>query len=87
MATKFSQQEPAERPFTVALSGSEVMALANWHVSIARAIPKRLGKAQMELQAKSILGSPRQMKQLLDIAKEQLRAHTARTTELLAILK
>ena len=41
----------------------------------------------MELQAKSILGSPRQMKQLIDIAKEQLKAHSDRATGLLSILK
>ncbi len=87
MATKFSQSEPAERPYTVALSGAEVIALANWHVSIARGIPKRLGKAQMELQAKSILGSPRQMKELLAVAREQLNAHSDRTKELMAIIK
>ena len=87
MAIKFSQQEPAERPYTVPLSVAEIAALANWHVGVCRAIPKRLGKAQMELQSKSILGSPRQMKQLLDTAKEQLRAHSARTEELMAILK
>ena len=87
MATKFSQQEPAARPYTVALSGSEVVALANWHVSIARAIPKRLGKAQMELQAKSILGSPRQMQGLLAAAREQLDAHSKRTHDLMAIVK
>ena len=87
MDNKFSTQEPAERPFTVALSASEVAALSNWHLSICRKIPKRLGQAQMELQAKSILGSPRQMKQLIDIAKEQLKAHSDRATGLLSILK
>ena len=82
---KISCHEPAERPFTVALSHAEVVALAKYHVSQARGIPKRLGSASMELLTMSPLNG-RGVKRLHDVAKQQLEAHAQRTEQLMKIL-
>lgn len=83
---KYSMEEPAERPLTVALSHAEVAALANWHIAHARKIPGRAGKASMELRAKSPLWSSRQNNELFKVAKQQLEAHSERAVRLLTLI-
>lgn len=71
----------------VALSATEIAALANWHITIAKGIPKRLGRAQLELSAKSIFGMPSKMKELLAAARGQMDGHFNRAKVLNAILQ
>lgn len=86
MKIKSTAAEPAERAFTVALSAAELIAVIKWHSTQAARIPKALGQASLELQAASPLPSGRRLRELHDIAKEQLTAHATRARELMALL-
>ena len=83
---KISTIEPAERPFTIALSESEIAALANWHLNIARGIPKKLGQATLKFSAENIFRTARDQKALIDHARDQVKAHCNRAKGLSSII-
>jgi hypothetical protein len=84
---KISSREPAERPYTIALSAAEVVALVKYHVAHCKRIPKDLGKAQLEAGRGSFFVPKHLNAKLVSAAKEQLEAHTTRAQGLASILK
>lgn len=86
-STKISLSEPAERPYSVALSKAEVCILARHHVSQTKRISKEFGQQALQLNAKSIFGSPRELRALKDLCVEQLKAHQDRARGLISIIK
>jgi len=83
---KLPTQEPADRPLTIALSYAEVAALANWHISQARKIPARLGKASMGLHRGMLFSSKREFDELHKVAKAQLEGHSIRAKGLMSLI-
>ena len=81
----FSTIEPAERPFTVALSEAEIAALANWHLTVAKRIPQKLGKTALKFSADNLFRA-RDSKALFNHAREQIDAHCKRAQGLNSII-
>jgi hypothetical protein len=81
MPKSYSAAEPAERPFNVALSLAEIVALANWHTAQIKRIKPRVGKIIME---EGIRG-PKAMLVIKE-AQAQVAAHATRARGLLSIL-
>jgi hypothetical protein len=75
-----------ERPFQIALSLPEVCALIKWHSSQARAVARKLGQAQMTLQANGLTASGKNLKALHDAAKSRIDFHVGRGKGLLSLL-
>lgn len=75
-----------EYPLNVGLSVPEVCALIKWHSAQARAVARRLGRAQMEMQARAFPVTGKNLKILHDSAKQQVDFHIARGKGLLSIL-
>ncbi len=86
MSEKISMIEPAERVVTVALSKAELVALIRYHITAAKGVPKRLGKASLGLEDGSV-PTPGVLKALQKIAMEQVEGHIARHKELVKILE
>lgn len=86
-SNKISMVEPADRPFSVALSEAEICILARHHVAQTKRISKEFGQQALQLSAKSIFGSPRELKALKDVCMEQLKAHQTRALGLISIIK
>jgi len=76
-----------DRPYTVALSNEEVVALVRWHTIQMRKISNALGKAQLTIQSKSLFPSGRELKKLHDEAKALVEQHSQRARGLLSIVK
>ena len=81
MKKPISTEEPAERPFNVALSHAEIIALSNWHCAQMRALKPRVGKILMKPGI-----SKRDSASIIKLAQRQLTAHGARARCLLSIL-
>ena len=83
---KYSTNEPAERPYQVALSAAEVIALVNYHAGHAKKIPKDLGKALLN-KSNPFLTRPRDTKFLINECEAQGNAHLNRGKGLLSFLQ
>lgn len=70
-----------ERPYNVALSRDEVVALVKYHTAEMRKVTNRVGKMALEFH----IG--RDLKRLHDVASEEVYLHSKRGKELLAIVK
>lgn len=86
MSKTFSAVEPAERPLTVALSDTEVMALVNWHINMSNRTIKVVGKKLLTLRAKSLFPTKRESDALIQFGREQCEAHLQRAKGLQSIL-
>ena len=84
---KYSTNEPAERPYQVALSAAEVVALVNYHAGHAKKIPKDLGKALLNKSITAFVTTSRDRKILIDDCEAQVNAHLNRGKGLLSFLK
>ncbi len=76
-----------DRPFQIALSREELMALVKYHVACARRVPKKLGQAALELQAKSLFPSGRALKTLHEVARKTIEEHATRAKGLASLLQ
>jgi len=76
-----SREEPAIRLFNVALSMAEVVALCNWHVSIGKDLPKRMGKISVE-KLDTKMPTAAQLKIIRDYVVGQMEAHADRAQAL-----
>jgi hypothetical protein len=85
--SKISTVEPAERPYTVALSAAEVRVLANHHVKICKKIPAKVGETAMNQAFKNPLMASHKSKALFNAARELMKAHSDRAIGLNSLLK
>jgi hypothetical protein len=87
MSRKISTSEPADRPYNIALSEAEIIALADWHLKVAKSIPKKLGQTALNLSANTLFRPGRDSKALFSHARQQIDAHCLRARGLSSILK
>lgn len=85
MNPKTTPQEE-DRPFSIALSREEVIALVKYHSSCARRVPKRFGEAAAKLTRGTFFPKSRELKVLSEVAEDALKKHTTRAKGLLSIL-
>jgi len=75
-----------DRPFTLALSRDEVVALVKFHTACARSVPRRLGKALMESRSTALIPNFRSMRIIQEEARRILDSHSSRAKGLLSII-
>lgn len=76
-----------DRPFTIALSSDEIVALVNYHTRCARKATTAMGKAALEHRGRNLLPSGRYLKALHDEAKQIVDAHVGRAKGLLSLIR
>ena len=88
MSKTISGWEPApDRPFTVALSGAEVVALVNHHILQTKRCTKFVGKKLLTMSATSIMPARKESNAYIDEGRKILEAHIARAQALQSFLK
>ncbi len=87
MSRKISSLEPAERPYTVALSDAEVFALIKHHVAMTKRVTKIVGNKLLVLSAKSPLPQRRDSNALIEEGRKMVEAHLARAKGLQSFIK
>ena len=85
---KIGCAEPAERPYTVALSGAEVVALVKYHVGQSKRITRVFGQEAMKDRAeRGLFGNASKLNALAKLSRTLLNAHMDRAKGLAAILE
>jgi hypothetical protein len=84
---KALMSEPAERPFMVALSDAEMLALIHHHIKEMRHITKSVGNKLMDLRANNPFAGARTSRILIDAGKDLMNAHAQRAKGLQSILE
>jgi hypothetical protein len=79
---KFSTHEPADRPYQIALSAAEILALAQYHRRRIVSTQSRVGKSLY-----SSTRRPTEIRAIHKIGKDLIDAHCRRINGLVSILK
>ena len=78
--------EAEDRPYTVALSSDEIVALVRYHSSCAKKVAKRFGDVSLQTRANSFFGSGKKLKALAGEARRLINLHSARAKGLFSVL-
>jgi len=88
MSKTYSTIEPAKRPYTVALSSAEIIALVKFHGSCAKNLSNATGKFLTQGGGGMFkLPSSTEARIAIKVAKESIEAHGNRARGLLSFIQ
>ena len=82
-----SDPNQTERPFTIAISQAELVALVKWNTAQAKRVVKVFGQEALKASATSIFPQGTKLATIKTVCLGELEKHTTRAKGLASLLK